>query len=34
MQAVMSATRGGSGYQPHDVAPSNLPSTAVTFFGL
>jgi hypothetical protein len=26
--------RGGSGYQANDIAPSNLPASAVTFFAL
>jgi hypothetical protein len=34
MVVVMKAPRGGSGYQPHDVAPGHLPARAVTFFAL
>lgn len=34
MVVVMKATRGGGSYQPHDVAPPNLPARAVTFFAL
>ncbi|HTQ58163.1 MAG TPA: PEP-CTERM sorting domain-containing protein [Bryobacteraceae bacterium] len=34
MQAVMAAPRGGSGLQPHDVAPTDLPVSAVAFFAL
>jgi len=34
MQVVMAAPRGGSGFAPHDVAPGDLPASAVTFFAL
>jgi hypothetical protein len=34
MAAVLAAPRGGSGYQPHDVSPANLPASALTFFKL
>jgi hypothetical protein len=34
MAAVLAAPRGGTGFQPHDVSPANLPPSAVTFFAL
>jgi hypothetical protein len=34
MAAVLAAPRGNDGYSPHDVAPTDLPLDAVTFFPL
>ena len=37
MTTVINSTltpRGGAGYQAHDIAPANLPASAVTFFPL
>jgi hypothetical protein len=33
-QLITTATRGGAGYQAHDITPANFPASAVTFFTL